>query len=60
MPKGERTKQVAFRLWKEGKSFAEAEATISKTSETLMSSVKRWFVDLERGRQGVWEPKLPD
>ena len=59
MPKGERTKQVAFRLWKEGKSFNEAKATISSTSETLESSVKGWFVDWERGRQGVWEPKLP-
>jgi hypothetical protein len=57
MPKGDRTKQVAF---KEGNSFGEAQATISKTSETLMSSVKGWFVDWERGRQGVWEPKLPD
>jgi hypothetical protein len=60
MPKGERTKQVAFRLWKEGKSLAEVQATITKTTETTIGSAQDWFIDWERGRQGVWEPKLPD
>jgi hypothetical protein len=60
MPKGDRTKQVAFRLWKEGKSLRDAQATISGTSETLASSVSGWFLDWERGRQGKWEPKPAD
>lgn len=45
MPQGERTKQVAFRLWKEGKTLAEAQATIACISETLATSVKGWLVD---------------
>ena len=58
MPKGERTKQVAFRLWKEGKSFDEGDDLQHLRDADQQQRIG--FVDWERGRQGVWEPKLPD
>jgi hypothetical protein len=58
MPRGEKTKQVAFQLWKDGKSLREAQATIGKISNTLAHSVSGWFLDWERGSQQLWEPTL--
>jgi hypothetical protein len=42
MPKGDRTKELSFRLWKEGKSLAEIQAHICRNSQTLEESVKQW------------------
>lgn len=52
MPKGERTKELSFRLWKEGKSLREIQAKISGESKTLQESVKQWITEWERGHQG--------
>ena len=60
MPKGDNTKQVAFKLWKSGKSAREAQTTIAGISETQASSVSGWYLDWERGRQCEWEPKRKD
>jgi hypothetical protein len=38
MPKGERTKELSFRLWKEGKSLRESQAKISGESKTLQGA----------------------
>jgi hypothetical protein len=58
MPKGERTKELSFRLWKEGKSLREIQAQLSGESKTLQESVKQWITDWERGRQGKWDPEI--
>jgi hypothetical protein len=58
MPKGERTKELSFRLWKEGKSLREIQAQISGESRTLQESVKQWITEWERGRQGKWGPDI--
>ena len=56
MPKGERTKELSFRLWKEGKSLREIQDQISGESKTLQESVKQWITEWERGHQGKWTP----
>jgi hypothetical protein len=58
MPKGERTKELSFRLWKEGKSLSEIQAQVCRDSRALEESVKEWVIEWERGRQGKWEPKI--
>ena len=58
MPKGERTKELSFRLWKEGKSLIEIQAKISGESKPLQESVKQWITEWERGRQGKWDPDI--
>jgi hypothetical protein len=58
MPKGERSKELSFRLWKEGKSLREIQAQIFGESKTLQESVKQWIVEWERGRQGKWAPDI--
>ena len=58
MPTGERTKELSFRLWKEGKSLREIQAQISGESKTLQESVKQWITEWERGRQGKWDPDI--
>jgi hypothetical protein len=58
MPKGERTKELSFRLWKEGKSLREIQAQISGDSKTLQESVKQWITEWERGHQGKWDPDI--
>jgi ribonuclease HI len=58
MPKGERTKELSFRLWKEGKSLGEIQAQISGDSKNLQESVKQWITEWERGRQGKWDPVI--
>ena len=58
MPKGERSKELSFRLWKEGKSLREIQAQISGESKTLQESVKQWIMEWERGRQGKWAPDI--
>jgi hypothetical protein len=58
MPKGERTKELSFRLWNEGKSLREIQAKISGESKTLQESVKQWITEWERGHQGKWDPDI--
>ena len=58
MLKGERTKELSFRLWKEGKSLAEIQSLVCRDSKTLLESAKEWVTEWERGRQGKWEPKI--
>ena len=58
MPRGERTKELSFRLWKEGKSLREIQAQISGESKTLQESVEQWITDWERARQGKWDPDI--
>ena len=58
MPTGERSKELSFRLWKEGKSLREIQAQISGESKTLQESVKQWITEWERGRQGKWDPDI--
>ena len=58
MPKGERTKELSFRLWKEGKSLIEIQAKISGESKTLQESVKQWITEWERGHQGKWDADI--
>jgi len=58
MPKGERTKELSFRLWKEGKSLAEIQSLVCRDSKTLFESVKEWVTEWERGRQGKWKPEI--
>ena len=58
MPKGERTKELSFRLWKEGKSLRETQVIISGESKTLQESVKQWIAEWERGHQGKWDPDI--
>jgi hypothetical protein len=58
MPKGERTKELSFRLWKEGKSLTEIQAQISGESKTLQESVKQWITEWERGHQRKWDPEI--
>jgi hypothetical protein len=58
MPTGERTKELSFRLWVEGKSVAEIQQQIGRDSVTLRSSVSEWIIEWERGRQAKWKPEL--
>jgi hypothetical protein len=58
MPTGERSKELSFRLWKEGKSLTEIQAQISGESKALQESVKQWITEWERGRQGKWDPDI--
>jgi hypothetical protein len=56
MIKGDRTKELSFRLWKEGKSVVEM---ICRNSKPLEESVKQWVTEWERERQARWEPEMP-
>jgi hypothetical protein len=58
MLKGERTKELSFRLWREGKSLAEVQAHICRSAKVSEESVKEWVIEWERGRQGKWEPQI--
>ena len=58
MPKGDRAKELSFRLWKEGKSLAEIQAQICGDSKTLQENVKQWVAEWERGRQATWKPEI--
>jgi hypothetical protein len=58
MPSGERTKELSFRLWVEGKSVVEIQQQIGRDSVTLRSSVSEWIIEWERGRQATWKPEL--
>jgi hypothetical protein len=60
MPKGERTKELSFRLWKEGKSLREIQAKISGESKPLQESVKQWITEWERGHQGKRAPTFQE
>jgi hypothetical protein len=60
MPKGERTKELSFRLWKEGKPLTQIQAQVCRDSKTLEESVKQWVIEWDRGRQGRWEPNISD
>ena len=60
MLKGERIKELSFRLWSEGKSLASIQAKICGGSEIAPNSVKEWIVEWERGRQGKWAPEIPN
>jgi hypothetical protein len=56
MPKGERTNELSFRLWKEGKSLREIQVIISGESKPLQESVKQSIAEWEHGHQGKWTP----
>lgn len=56
MPTGERTKELSFRLWAEGKSLAEIQAQVCGDSPTLRGSVQEWVIEWERGRQMKRKP----
>lgn len=58
MPRGEKTKEPAFKMWQEGKSLAEIQQTICGSSRTKPSSVARWVKDWERRRQRTWTPRI--
>jgi hypothetical protein len=54
MPRGDETKEIAFKLWRDGKSVPEIQREIEKVSETKPSSVRGWILDWERGSQRSW------
>ena len=58
MLKGERIKELSFRLWTERESLAAIQAKICGASEVPPHSAKEWIVEWERGRQGKWEPEM--
>ena len=60
MPKGDKTKEPAFKLWLEGKSLEDIQEEIARTSKTQASSVAGWVRDWERGKQATWdaEPRV--
>ena len=58
MPKGDKTKELAFAMWLAGQSLEEIQREICRNSGTLLSSVKGWILDWERGRQRKWSPEL--
>jgi hypothetical protein len=45
MPKGERTKELSFRLWKEKKSLPEIQTHIYSNSRELEENVKQWVTE---------------
>jgi len=55
MPKGDKTKEPAFKLWLEGKSLEDIQQEIGRTSKTQASSVAGWVRDWERGKQETWD-----
>ncbi len=57
MAQGDKTKEVAFKLWLEGKPVAQIQEQIQQVSTMLKSNVKGWVVDWERGKQGGMEPQ---
>ena len=58
MAHGDKTKEVAFGMWVEGKSLLQIQTHIENSSTTLVSSVKGWVTDWERGKQGNWNPVI--
>lgn len=58
MAQGDKTKKVAFQMWVEGKRLAQIQQHVQQVSTTMKSSVKGWVVDWERGKKGIWDPKL--
>lgn len=58
MPRGDKTKVPAFRLWRAGRSLREIQDAIGAVSRTKPSSVAGWVRDWERGRQGTWTPRV--
>ena len=57
MPKGDKSKEPAFALWKAGRSLSEIQSEIRLAPETKPGSVAGWVLDWERGKQGLWEPR---
>lgn len=60
MPIGERTKKLAFEMWRQGLPLSEIQRKIREQSETLPRSVKNWFRDWERGAQKIWDPRMSE
>ena len=58
MAHGDKTEEVAFRMWVEGKSLSQIQTHIENSSTTMSSSVKGWVTDWERGKQGNWNPVI--
>jgi len=58
MAHGDKTKQVAFHMWVDGKSTSQIQEAIEGRSTTMRASVKGWILDWERGKQLNWTPKL--
>ena len=56
MPRGDKTKEPAFRMWLQGKPLKEIQREMQKKG-TLPSSVAGWILDWERGKQRDWTPK---
>jgi len=58
MPRGDKTKRVAFKLWYQGKSLREIQDKIAEESGTQRGSVRGWVLDWERGNQKAWTPRV--
>jgi hypothetical protein len=51
MPHGDRSKEMAFEMWKAGKRLSE----IQDKSTAKPDTVRTWITEWERGSQGVWK-----
>ena len=58
MPRGDKTTELAFRLWLQRMSLPGIQTRISQESETQPTSVAGWVRDWERGAQRSWTPDL--
>lgn len=58
MPRGDETKEIAFKLWRDGRSVQEIQREIDGVSGTRPGSVRGWILDWERGSQRAWAPTL--
>jgi hypothetical protein len=57
MPRGDKTKEAAFKLWLEGKGLKHIQDQIAAGSGTEPGSVRGWVLDWERGQQKLWSPR---
>ena len=48
------SKIKCFNLWKSGASLKHIEQQVTAKPE----SVRDWVLQWERGKQGIWEPKI--
>ncbi len=58
MARGDKTKELAFPMWKDGHALASIQRALCKGTTTKPGSIRGWVVDWERGKQGTCKPKV--
>lgn len=56
MPRGDKSKEECFVMWKQGKSIREIKLGTTAKHETIKMWVREW----ERGANGTWDVSIKE